>query len=56
MLYKATVGFSGKVTARKGQVLNLKDKDVIKDLTKAGYIVKANAEEVAADENVGNDN
>lgn len=38
MKYTAMIGFSGKVTAVKGQVLELNDKAVINDLLKAEYI------------------
>ena len=55
MLYKAVTSFCGGICAAKGDLLDLRDKAVIKDLTKAGYIVKAeSADEVSDDENVGN--
>ena len=31
-------GFSGKVSGNKNQVLDIKDKELVKDLLKAGYI------------------
>ena len=37
-MYKALVGFSGKITMNKGQVKEIKDKEIINDLLKAGYI------------------
>lgn len=38
MEYKATVGFSGLISMGKGEVKEIKDKDVADDLLKAGYI------------------
>lgn len=52
-MYKALTSFCGSVCAAKGQLLDLKDKAVIKDLTKAGYITKADSTEVNADEDDG---
>jgi len=37
-MYKALVTFVGKVSMEKGQVREIKDKDVINDLLKASYI------------------
>ena len=37
-MYKALVSFSGKLSMSKGQVKEIKDKEIIKDLLKAGYI------------------
>ena len=37
-MYKALVSFSGKVTMNKGQVREIADTEVIKDLLQAGYI------------------
>lgn len=31
-------GFSGKVSGSKNQVLDIKDKEIVKDLLRAGYI------------------
>ena len=39
MKYRATVGFSGLISMSKGEVKDIKDKNIIDDLTKAGYIV-----------------
>ena len=38
MKYKALVGFSGKVTMRKGEIKEIKNKEIVVDLIKAGYI------------------
>lgn len=43
-MYKAIKGFSGLVTMRKGEVKEIKNKDVVKDLLKAGYIVEVKPE------------
>jgi hypothetical protein len=37
-MYKALVSFSGLVSMAKGQVGEIKDKEIIKDLLNAGYI------------------
>ena len=37
-MYKALVGFSGLINMRKDEVREIKDKEIIKDLLKAGYI------------------
>jgi hypothetical protein len=37
-MYKALIGFSGLISMNKGQVREIKDKEIIKDLLKAGYI------------------
>ena len=37
-MYKALVSFSGKLSMSKGQVREITDKEIIKDLLKAGYI------------------
>ena len=37
-MYRALVGFSGLVSMKKGEVKAIKDKKVVKDLLKAGYI------------------
>ena len=37
-MYKALKSFSGKITMNKGQVKKITDKEVIKDLLRAGYI------------------
>lgn len=39
-MYRALCGFSGKVSMAKGQVAEIKDEEVIKDLLCAGYIEK----------------
>lgn len=38
MKYKAIVGFSGVISMSKGEVMDIKDKTIISDLTNAGYI------------------
>ena len=43
-MYKAIIGFSGLVTMRKNEVKEIKNKDVVKDLLKAGYIVEVKPE------------
>lgn len=37
-MYKALISFSGIVSMRQGEVKNITDKAVIRDLLKAGYI------------------
>lgn len=37
-MYRALVSFSGKLSMAKGQVKEIKDKEFIKNLLKAGYI------------------
>lgn len=41
MKYKALVGFSGAISMSKGEVAEIKDKNLVADLTKAGYIESA---------------
>ena len=38
MEYKALVSFSGLVSMRKGEVKEIKDKEIVKDLLRAKYI------------------
>ena len=38
MKYKALVGFAGAISMSNGEVMEIKDKNLIADLTKAGYI------------------
>lgn len=38
MKYKALVGFSGVISMSKGEVEEIKDKNLVIDLIKAGYI------------------
>ena len=38
MAYKALKSFSGLVSMRKGEVKEIKDQEVVKDLLRAGYI------------------
>lgn len=37
-MYKAKIGFSGIISMKKGEVKEIKDKNIAKDLLKAGYI------------------
>lgn len=37
-MYRATIGFSGLINMTKGEVKEIKDKKLIEDLLKAGYI------------------
>ena len=37
-MYKALIGFSGKISMTKGQIREIKNKEIVKDLLKAGYI------------------
>lgn len=39
-MFKALVSFSGKISMAEGEIGDIDDKDVIKDLTAAGYIVR----------------
>jgi hypothetical protein len=41
MKYKALVTFTGNITKKKGDIFDLKDKEVAKDLLEAGFIEKA---------------
>ena len=37
-MYRALVGFTGLITMKKNEVREIKDKKIVKDLLKAGYI------------------
>ena len=37
-MYKALISFSGKISMFKDQVREITDKELVKDLLKAGYI------------------
>lgn len=37
-MYKAKVGFSGLISMKKNEVREIKDKKIVEDLLKAGYI------------------
>lgn len=37
-MYKALKSFAGKVSMRKGDVKEINDKEIVKDLLNAGYI------------------
>ena len=43
-MYKAIKGFSGLITMRKDEVKEIKNKELVKDLLKAGYIVEVKPE------------
>ena len=45
-MYKATIGFSGLINMTKGEVREIKDKKLIEDLLKAGYIEPAGEKKV----------
>lgn len=38
MAYKALKSFSGVVSMRKGEIKDINDQEVVKDLLRAGYI------------------
>ena len=39
-MYRAKISFSGIFSMRKGEVKEIKDKNIVKDLLNAGYIEK----------------
>ena len=43
-MYKAIIGFTGLITMKKDEVKEIKDKELVKDLLKAGYIVEVKPE------------
>lgn len=43
-MYRAIRGFSGLIHMRKNEVKEIKDKEIVKDLLKAGYIVEVKPE------------
>jgi hypothetical protein len=43
-MYRAIIGFSGLINMKKGEVKDIKDKALVKDLLKAGYIVEVKPE------------
>ena len=43
-MYRAIRGFSGLIHMRKNEVKEIKDKELVKDLLKAGYIVEVKPE------------
>ena len=45
MLYKALTSFSGVISMAKGEVREISDSALIKDLSKAGYIMEMKADE-----------
>ena len=40
MFYKATVSFSGKISMTGGEVREISDSSLAKDLLKAGYVIE----------------
>lgn len=40
LMYKANKSFSGVVTMKKGDVREIKDVEVAKDLIRAGYVIE----------------
>lgn len=38
MMYRAKVCFSGLISMSKGEVKDIKDKEIVKDLLNSGYI------------------
>ena len=46
MKYKALVSFSGQVSMAMGEVRELTDKTVVKDLLNAGYIMEMKADKI----------
>jgi hypothetical protein len=49
MRYKATVSFSGKISASKGKVIEISDSALADDLLKAGYIIPFEADKPKAE-------
>lgn len=43
-MYEALVSFTGKITMAQGEVIEITDKAVAKDLIEAGYIKEVKAE------------
>ena len=43
-MYRAKIGFSGLINMKKGEVKEIKDKALVKDLLKAGYIEEVKPE------------
>ena len=37
-MYKALISFSGMISMSKNEIKEIKDKEIVKDLLKAGYI------------------
>ena len=40
VMYKATKSFSGIISMKKGDVREIKDDEVAKDLIRAGYVIE----------------
>ena len=43
-MYRALIGFSGLINMRKDEIREIKDKAIIEDLLKAGYIEEIKSE------------
>ena len=52
MQYKAIVSFSGKLSMAMGQVREISDESLAKDLLKAGYIIPLKADKIAKTEDI----
>lgn len=50
MRYRAIVSFSGKISMAMGQVREISDESLVKDLLRAGYIIPLEAKEEKAKE------
>lgn len=48
MQYRAIVSFSGKISMAMGQVREISDESLVKDLLRAGYIIPLEAKEEKA--------
>lgn len=48
MKYKAVVSLCGKISMARGDVKEIEDKEIVKDLLKAGYIVEVPEEKKKA--------
>lgn len=49
--YIALIGFSGSISVAKGEIIEIKDKAIIDDLTKAGYIAPIDETATIIDKN-----
>lgn len=48
-MYRAKIGFSGLISMKKNEVGEIKDKAIVKDLLKAGYIEEIKTEKPKAE-------
>ena len=44
MSYKALKAFSGAVSMKRGEIKDIKDQEIVKDLLRAGYIEEVGGE------------